>query len=121
LNSHNWFKLVLNFQEMVIFHIIHFNLLKIRRKWFKFTYFVSIVKNGLNWHTSFQFIKIGLVVPPEDADAGDVRAYYPATATCLGPRQDPTGRDVPVRRDQTADTAVRYDTENILNLYDFSL
>jgi hypothetical protein len=27
----------------------------------------------------------------------------------------------PVRRDQTADTAVSYDTENILNSYDFSL
>jgi hypothetical protein len=27
----------------------------------------------------------------------------------------------PVRRDQTADTAVSYDTANILHLYDFSL
>jgi hypothetical protein len=35
------------------------------------------------------------VVPPEDADAGDVRACYPATATCPEPRQDPAGRDIP--------------------------
>jgi hypothetical protein len=28
-------------------------------------------------------------------DAGDVRACYPDTATCPGPRQDPAGRDVP--------------------------
>jgi hypothetical protein len=35
------------------------------------------------------------VVPTEDADVGDIRACYPATATCPGPRQDPAGRDVP--------------------------
>jgi hypothetical protein len=35
------------------------------------------------------------VVPPKDADAGDVRAFYPATATCLGPRQDPARHHVP--------------------------
>jgi hypothetical protein len=35
------------------------------------------------------------VVPTEDADAGDVRACYPATATCPGPRHGPAGRDVP--------------------------
>jgi hypothetical protein len=35
------------------------------------------------------------VVPTEDADAGDVRACYPATATCPRPRQGPTGRDLP--------------------------
>jgi hypothetical protein len=65
---------------MVIIHIVRFNLLKIRRKWFKFIYFVSIIKNGLNSHTSFEFIKNGLVVPsvvpPEDADAV---TYVPAT------------------------------------------
>jgi hypothetical protein len=61
------------------------------------------------------------VVPTEDADAGDVRVCYPATATCPEPRQGPAGRDVPVRRDQTADTTVSYDTANILHSYDFSL
>jgi hypothetical protein len=35
------------------------------------------------------------VVPTKDADAGDVRACYPATATCPGPRQGPAGRDLP--------------------------
>jgi hypothetical protein len=35
------------------------------------------------------------VVPTEDADAGDVRACYPATATCPGPRQGPARRDLP--------------------------
>jgi hypothetical protein len=35
------------------------------------------------------------VVPTDDADAGDVRACYPTTATCPGPRQGPAGRDLP--------------------------
>jgi hypothetical protein len=35
------------------------------------------------------------VVPPEDADAGDVRVCYPTTATGPGPRQDPAGHHVP--------------------------
>jgi hypothetical protein len=35
------------------------------------------------------------VVPTEDADAGDIRVCYPATATCPGPRQGPAGRDLP--------------------------
>jgi hypothetical protein len=38
------------------------------------------------------------VVPTEDAGAGDVRACYPATATCPGPRQGPAGRDLPGTR-----------------------
>jgi hypothetical protein len=35
------------------------------------------------------------VVPTEDADAGDVRVCYRATATYFGPRQGPAGRDLP--------------------------
>jgi hypothetical protein len=35
------------------------------------------------------------VVPTEDTDAGDIGAYYPATATCPGPRQGPARRDLP--------------------------
>jgi hypothetical protein len=37
LNSHNSFKFVLNFYEMVIIDIIWLNCYKIRRKLFKFT------------------------------------------------------------------------------------
>jgi hypothetical protein len=32
---------------------------------------------------------------PRTRTRGDVRACYPATASCPGPRQDPAGRDVP--------------------------
>jgi hypothetical protein len=35
------------------------------------------------------------VVPPEDADADDVRACYPTTATGPGPWQHPVGHHVP--------------------------
>jgi hypothetical protein len=35
------------------------------------------------------------VVPTEDADTSDVRACYPTTATCPGPRQGLAGCDLP--------------------------
>jgi hypothetical protein len=40
-----------------------------------------------------------LVRTTEDADAGDVRACYRATATCPGPRQGLLDATYPVRRD----------------------
>jgi hypothetical protein len=50
------------------------------------------------------------VVPTEDVDAGDVRACYPATATCPRPRQGPTGRDLPgaLRPDRRHSGNLRY-------------
>jgi hypothetical protein len=61
------------------------------------------------------------VVPTEDADTV---MYVPATPpTPPVPDHDRVLPDAtyPVRRDQTADTAVNYDTANILHSYDFSL
>jgi hypothetical protein len=47
--------------------------------------------------------------------------YVPATATYLGPRQDPAGRDVPGALRPDRRHSVSYDTTNILHSYDFSL
>jgi hypothetical protein len=64
---------------------------------------------------------VPLVIPSEDADAGDVHACYPATATCPGPRQDPAAHHVPGVSRPDRRQAVRYDTANILHSYDFLL
>jgi hypothetical protein len=50
------------------------------------------------------------VVPPEGADADDVRACYPATATSPGPRQDPARHHVPgaPRRDHRHNGKLQY-------------
>jgi hypothetical protein len=50
-------------------------------------------------------------------NTGDVRACYRATATCPGPRQGTANATYPVRQDQTADTAVCYDTANIIHSF----
>jgi hypothetical protein len=49
-------------------------------------------------------------VPTEDANAGDVRACYPATATCPGPRRGPAGRGLPgaLRLDRRHSSKLRY-------------
>jgi hypothetical protein len=57
---------------------------------------------------------VPLVVPTEDADAGDVRACYRATTTYPGPRQGTAGRDVPgaPRPDRRHNLKLRYYKRN---------
>jgi hypothetical protein len=64
----------------------------------------------LNVVTEHRLGSVRSVVPTKDADAGDVHACYPATATCPGPRQGPAGRDVPgaLRPDRRHNGKLRY-------------